>query len=209
MIVGPIDPEIYQAEQVQILAEQTHKLQSGDGEAASITFYVTFLLMLLFFFITASCGEKYKPPCGHETTYTVALGMVISIILWYAAGGPQGHEELSKTFSFSSTFFFNFMLPPLIFNSGYTMRKKKFFNNIGNIAMNGLCVTILCFIIYGVGTIALSRMNIPMVNYFQDRYHGEDTATSIEMTALQSLLFAALLCSSDVVAAVSIVSYEQ
>lgn len=58
------------------------------------------------------------------------------------------------------------MLPPLIFNSGYTMRKKKFFDNLGNIAMNGLCVTILCFIIYGVGTILLVSAGINMTNYY-------------------------------------------
>lgn len=165
--------------------------------------------MLLFFFITAAAGEKYKPKFGHETTYTVALGMVISIVLWYVAGGPQGHESLSSSFTFKSNFFFDFMLPPLIFNSGYTMRKKKFFNNIGNIAMNGLCVTIVCFVLYGAGTIALVNMDILMVNYFDDNTKGTDSQTPIIMSSLQALLFAGLLCSSDVVAAVSIVDYEQ
>jgi len=121
--------------------------------------------MLLFFFLTSAAGEKYEARCGHETTYTVALGMVISVILWYASGGPQGHNVLSESFNFSSSFFFDFMIPPLIFNAGYTMRKKKFFDNLGNIAMNGLCVTILCFTIYGIGTIMLVEAEIPMVNY--------------------------------------------
>jgi len=48
--------------------------------------------MLLFFFLTSAAGEKYEARCGHETTYTVAFGMVISIILWYASGGPHGHN---------------------------------------------------------------------------------------------------------------------
>ncbi len=61
----------------------------------SIIFLITFLFMLLFFFITASLSEKYKPKIGHETSYTVILGMIISIVLWYAAGGSTGDETLS------------------------------------------------------------------------------------------------------------------
>lgn len=128
-------------------------------------FYVTFIFMVLFFFLTSAAGEKYKPKCGHETTYTVALGLLVSIIYWYAFGGSSGHEELATAFTFSPNFFFDFMLPPLVFNSGYTMRKKKFFDNLGNIAMNGFCVTIVCFVLYGVGTVVLGAVNMNMVNY--------------------------------------------
>ena len=49
------------------------------------------------------------------------------------------------------------------------MRKKKFFDNLGNITMNGLFVTVLCFVIYGFGTIALVNMNINMFNFYDER----------------------------------------
>jgi len=101
------------------------------------------------------------------------------------------------------------MLPPLVFNSGYTMRKKKFFDNLGNIAMNGFCVTILCFIIYGVGTSVLGSVDIPAYNYYAANQGNTDTEYNIYFPPLQALLYAGLMCSSDVVAAVSIVSYEQ
>jgi len=43
------------------------------------------------------------------------------------------------------------MLPPLVFNSGFSMRRKKFFENIGNIIIFGLFVTLVCFAIYSAG----------------------------------------------------------
>lgn len=100
------------------------------------------------------------------------------------------------------------MLPPLIFNSGYTMHRKKFFQNLGNISIFGLGTTIFCFVIYGMGSIAIVQTGVTMRNYTKDR-NGEHTETPIDMSPLQTLLFAALLCSSDVVAAVSIVDYGQ
>lgn len=75
----------------------------------------------------------------------------------------------------------DFMLPPLVFNAGYTMRKKKFFDNLGNIGMNGLCVTIFCFIIYGLGGIYIVSLNLTMTNYSDDNRLGQDTTKVIDV----------------------------
>ena len=69
--------------------------------------------------------------------------------------------------------------------------------------MSGLCVTIVCFVIYGVGGVLIVKGNMTMYNY------NENISQPIVVTTLQALLFAGLLCSSDVVAAVSIVDYSQ
>ena len=63
--------------------------------SSELIFYVTFLLMLLFFFVTAAAGEKYKPRIGHETSYSLVLGIIISVLLWYIGGGPSGSDDLS------------------------------------------------------------------------------------------------------------------
>lgn len=91
------------------------------------------------------------------------------------------------------------------------MRKKKFFDNLGNIAINGFCVTIVCFVLYGLGTVFLISLDIKMSNPFQANQgaSADETEKTINFTTLQALLYAGLMCSSDVVAAVSIVSYEQ
>jgi len=59
-----------------------------ESETDKIIFLVTFTFMILFFFIVGAIGEKYKPKVGHETTYTVLLGLLISLILWFGDGGP-------------------------------------------------------------------------------------------------------------------------
>jgi solute carrier family 9 (sodium/hydrogen exchanger), member 6/7 len=83
---------------------------------------VVFLFLMFFFYVGAAIIEKYKPKVGHETGATIILGMLISYIFWIVYGNTQ-----RKNFEFSQTVFFEFFLPPVIFNSGYNMRKKKFF----------------------------------------------------------------------------------
>jgi NhaP-type Na+/H+ or K+/H+ antiporter len=93
------------------------------------------------------------------------------------------------------------------------MRKKKFFSNLGNVAIFGLGVTLVCFILYSAAGIAIIKMGPMMSNYY-DLNHDfvdptEENPQEINITIMQMLLFTALLCSSDVVAAVSIVDYTK
>lgn len=120
--------------------------------------------------------------------------------------GAFGHAR-SDVYKFKQDLFFDFLLPPIILNSGFNMRRKKFFQNIGNIAIFGLGVTFVCFTLYSLATwLILHYGNLEMTNYSLD--DGTGGPIPIEIDVMKMLLFTALLCSSDVVAAVSIVSYE-
>ena len=89
------------------------------------------------------------------------------------------------------------------------MRRKKFFQNIGNIAIFGLGVTFVCFTLYSVlSWVAIEYGDLEMVNYSANNDGLEGGPKPIKIELMRLLLFTALLCSSDVVAAVSIVSYE-
>jgi solute carrier family 9 (sodium/hydrogen exchanger), member 6/7 len=66
-------------------------------------------------------------------------------------------------YTFKQSIFFDFFLPPIIFNSGFNMRRKKFFMNIGNIMIFGLFVTLVCFTIYSVSSqLVLDHMGLEM-----------------------------------------------
>jgi solute carrier family 9 (sodium/hydrogen exchanger), member 6/7 len=50
--------------------------------------------------------------------------------------------------AFDPDVFFYLILPLIVFPSGYNMRRKKFFANIGTIMKFGFIGTIICFSIY-------------------------------------------------------------
>ena len=84
-------------------------------EAANMIFLVTFMVMMLFFFMTGAAGEKYHPPFGHETSYTIAFGIIVSLLMWLAVRDNQDNAaKLSSSFAFKPSFFFDFLLPPPI-----------------------------------------------------------------------------------------------
>ena len=101
-----------------------HLEVAASKQTQTLLFFISFIGMMLFFFMVAALSEKYKPSIGHETSYTIILGIVLSVILWFCT---RDGSTLAADFKFSPSFIFDFMLPPLIFNSGYTMHKKKFF----------------------------------------------------------------------------------
>jgi len=93
-----------------------------------------------------------------------------------------------------------------VFNSGFNMRKQMFFKNLGNIAVSGLVVTLVCFVIYGLGGYMATQIGLSSQDYTSPSNPSYDLS---QITVMQVLLFASLLCSSDVVSAVSIVDYTE
>ena len=92
--------------------------------------------------------EKVKPPIFHETGVIILIGITVSYIIhsqW------QNHD---KWFEFPKLLFFEVLLPLIILASGYNMKRKKFFQNMANIARFGILATVLTFIIYSLMTYA-------------------------------------------------------
>lgn len=123
----------------------TETLPGESESSARQSFQITFAAFLFFFFFMEAMFEKFHPKIGHATCLTVILGIVWSVVFYAIKGNDQ---TLMSVYSFPDQLFFDVILPPIIFNSGFSMKRKKFFENIGNIMIFGLVVTLVCFVIY-------------------------------------------------------------
>ncbi|CAM9486047.1 unnamed protein product, partial [Pylaiella littoralis] len=91
--------------------------------------------------------------------------------------------------SFNSELFYFLLLPPIIFEAGYTLRKKDFFHNILSIVMFAVLGTLVSTFIIGYLTYLAGKLGLARI----------DTSNPME-----PLLFGALISAVDPVATLSI-----
>ncbi len=82
------------------------------------------------------------------------------------------------------------------------MRRKKFFSNIGSIMKFGFLGTIICFAVYTGMTYFVNSQEWT----FYTNSKGEHVP--IKLSLYYILLICSLLCSSDVIAAISMIDYK-
>ncbi len=113
-----------------------------ETESDTKGLFILFAIMLTLYSLIGSYMEKRKPPIFHETGIIILIGITVSYIIhfqWY------NHDYW---FEFPKYLFFEVLLPLIILASGYNMKRKKFFQNMANIARFGVLGTVLTFIIY-------------------------------------------------------------
>jgi NhaP-type Na+/H+ or K+/H+ antiporter len=113
------------------------------------------MLVLIVYMFLGSLLEKYHCVVGHEAGLVILFGMMISLLLYFT-----GHEDMTNMMTFDENFFFYFCLPPIVFASGYNMKRKKFFENFTNILLFGLFGTVLQFTIFSIFTYIVVNMEV-------------------------------------------------
>lgn len=137
---------------------------------------------------------------GHTTGIVVMLGILVSYLL-HSIGNQDDEKQLMKDLNFNEKLFFDLVLPLIIFPSGYNMRRKKFFNNIGTIMKFGFFGTMICFSIY-------TAMTFGVLQYgFLTKTDEKGEVVPLTMEIFEVLSICSLLCSSDVIAAISMINY--
>lgn len=120
---------------------------------------------------------RYLP----ESVVTIMLGVLAGSVLTLSG------QTLSNLVTFDPQTFFIVMLPPIIFESGYSLHKGDFFFNLGSILVFAVIGTLISTIIVGFGAYALGTIGI-----------------SYPLTLLDALTFGSLISATDPVATLAI-----
>ncbi|XAR54599.1 hypothetical protein NMG60_11029810 [Bertholletia excelsa] len=82
----------------------------------------------------------------NESITALFIGLCTGIIILLLSGGTSSHLLV-----FSEDLFFIYLLPPIIFNAGFQVKKKQFFRNFMTIMLFGAIGTLISFVIISFG----------------------------------------------------------
>jgi len=92
----------------------------------------------------------------NESITALIIGLCTGVVILLTTKGKSSHVLV-----FSEDLFFIYLLPPIIFNAGFQVKKKQFFRNFMTITLFGAVGTMISFFTISLSAIAIfSRMNI-------------------------------------------------
>ena len=118
---------------------------------------------------------------------SILLGLFLGWIIAFATVDGSEANELM----FKRELFFYVLLPPIIFEAGFSMRTTAFFRNMTTILLYSVLGTVISTVVIGMGLFGLARLNIVPL----------DSTSPVE-----ALSFGALLSALDTVATMSLMN---
>lgn len=89
----------------------------------------------------------------NESTTPLLIGLCSGIVILLTSGGTN-----SRILEFDEQLFFIYLLPPIIFNAGFQVKKKQFFQNFMTIMLFGAIGTAMSFSIISFGAMHIIEM---------------------------------------------------
>ncbi|KAK3031598.1 hypothetical protein RJ639_035604 [Escallonia herrerae] len=89
---------------------------------------------------------------ANESITALLLGLVSGGVVLLVSGGKS-----SRILVFNEELFFIYLLPPIIFNAGFQVKKKQFFKNFSTILLFGIIGTIISFCLISLGAFLLFK----------------------------------------------------
>ena len=160
-----------------------HEIGVDEESVASLTI----LLMLLLLLASTVVGYQLRSRNVYwlsEAGTALLFGVFASLIVEVVSRG-QGDSWLA----FKEEFFFLFLLPPIIFESGYSMDPKPFFRNFGAICSYAFIGTFVSTVLVGAFMYCAGKLGLAQ-----------------ELNLLDSTLFGALISATDPVTVLAIFS---
>mmetsp|Transcript_29353 Transcript_29353/g.85557 ORF Transcript_29353/g.85557 Transcript_29353/m.85557 type:complete len:617 (-) Transcript_29353:67-1917(-) len=171
------------------------------GEAASVVAEeeahefgaLNTLLLVVVMVICIICAYLIKVHRFYYLPESAAVILVGLMVGFFAKLLSSSRQEMDFL-SFQPEVFYFLLLPPIIFDAGYTLRRKQFFQNIVAISLYAVIGTLISTFVIGYVTYFLGRIGM----------------ISIDTTdALEPLMFGALISAVDPVATLSIMGSSE
>ncbi|KAI8148824.1 Sodium/hydrogen exchanger family-domain-containing protein [Fennellomyces sp. T-0311] len=152
--------------------------------------YSSWALLILTSLLIGALWTSYylqlrKIRAVHETVISIMAGMIVGLVIKLTPGTIVQHMV-----QFKQGYFFNLLLPPIILNSGYELKRRNFFINFG---------TILTFALAGTFIAALATGALTFLYAY---FHPE----GISISFIDSMIFGAILSATDPVTILAIFS---
>ncbi|XP_058077853.1 sodium/hydrogen exchanger 1-like isoform X2 [Magnolia sinica] len=116
----------------------------------------TVVSLTLFFILLCACiviGHFLEEnQWANESITALLLGLCAGVVVLVASKGKN-----SRILVFSEELFFIYLLPPIIFNAGFQVKKKQFFHNFSTILLFGVVGTLISFCIISLGVFFLFK----------------------------------------------------
>ncbi|KAL2534588.1 Sodium/hydrogen exchanger 2 [Abeliophyllum distichum] len=134
------------------LLEKMNSLSTSDhSSVVSINLFVALLCACI---VIGHLLEENR--WMNESITALVIGVGTGVVILLISGGKSSHLLM-----FSEDLFFIYLLPPIIFNAGFQVKKKQFFRNFMTIMLFGAIGTLISFIIISLGAIAFfQKMNL-------------------------------------------------
>ncbi|CAI0447797.1 unnamed protein product [Linum tenue] len=116
----------------------------GEPDAAPVHSITLFVALLLTCILIGHLLEKSR--WMNESITALVIGVVTGILILVTTGGKS-----SRILIFDEEIFFIYLLPPIIFNAGFQVKKKQFFRNFMTITLFGAVGTLISFVIIFLG----------------------------------------------------------
>ncbi|KAG1327299.1 Sodium/hydrogen exchanger 4 [Cocos nucifera] len=84
---------------------------------------------------------------ANEAITATLIGCIIGTIILFSSKGKSSH-----ILRFDEELFFIYLLPPIIFNAGFQVKKKRFFHNLLTIMLFGVAGVFISFAIISAGS---------------------------------------------------------
>uniref|UniRef100_A0AAF5HXN1 Sodium/hydrogen exchanger n=1 Tax=Strongyloides stercoralis TaxID=6248 RepID=A0AAF5HXN1_STRER len=145
-----------------------------------LTMFIAAMGLFKVVYHTTGIFKDFVP----ESCCLIILGMILGFFFL----GDSNHENI-KFLEFDSNIFFFYLLPPIIFESAYSLKDSAFIDNLGTILLYAVLGTILNIAIIGGGLVALDSYNL---------------MGDFKIDPLDAFLFASLIAAVDPVAVLAI-----